>query len=133
MKKIAVTCSFIFIATVSYAEPVYLECAQNGKEVKYFSVTIDENIGEITYDQEGSGEVKKYKAFFSPTELKFQEKEMLDSFGKGFVETSITVEINRKDLSYIRTATWKWPEDNMPTVSITEGKCKIITIKDRKF
>ncbi|MDW7774573.1 MAG: hypothetical protein SCH71_16945 [Desulfobulbaceae bacterium] len=146
MKNLSIPFLLISIATVSYAEPVYLKCIYPvsektglAGETRSVNITIDESNGQVTYTH-FNGEVNIYIGFFSANEVKFQDITS-DYIGHAKITTSQSWIINRQDLSIQKTNTMEFedtdkfePDDAMTTIkSVNEGKCEIITVKDRKF
>jgi|MTBAKMStandDraft_1061839.scaffolds.fasta_scaffold03189_2 hypothetical protein len=130
MKIITIASVIIFIATIAYGEHVYLECKRLfddglGKDI-YASMNIDESNAKVTHT-DWNGDTYLIKAFFSADEVKYDildENELCTN-----IDTWI---INRNDLSFTHTFMMKCGLQK-PTISIRNGKCEIIDVKDRKF
>ncbi|MGZ5709988.1 MAG: hypothetical protein ACXWIJ_12535 [Burkholderiales bacterium] len=134
----------LVLAGSAVAAPVYLDCVTKfdkptpdaAKEFR-FSVKIDEASGAITHT-DADGSAFNVTGFFSSGEVAYKHQ---DENSDTFVITT-AYQINRSDLSVMRTFTGELSENGMEKlhdwsdskhISITKGTCKIVDTKNRKF
>ena len=119
----------VFVSPVAVAAPVYLACTTSSEKEAYdFSVTLDEQTGEVSQTDK-LGNALKADGFFGPNEITYQ-----------FIKSSQYL-TERKQFRIDRTTlsasfTFRL-EPNSSSIAASEiiynGKCAIVKAPDRKI
>lgn len=131
--RVALSLIFVFIASVSFAEPVYLEC-YNKQGKKEYLIMLDESALIVNETYVGSesekGRTRQGRATFTADSVTYRA--VYAKFGES--EVVHECEINRNTLHYkICAKVVDKNGDELMSEGGGEGVCKIVDISGNKF